>query len=51
MSKMEDIAIVAVFSRSFDLCSGIYIMQNAMVRGWGNGQPGKKMKLGAREKK
>ena len=26
--------------------SGIYIMQNTMVRGGGNGQPGKKMKQG-----
>ena len=25
-------------------------MQNTMVRGGGNGQPGKKMKLGVREK-
>ena len=29
---------------------GIYFMQNTMVRGGGNGQPGKKMKLGVREK-
>ena len=26
-------------------------MQNTMVRGGGNGQPGKKIKLGVREKK
>ena len=31
--------------------SGVYILQNTMVRGGGNGQPGKKMKLGVREKK
>ena len=29
--------------------TGIYIMQNTMVRG-GDGQPGKKMKLGVRKK-
>ena len=30
--------------------SGIYIMQNTMVRGGGNGQQGKKIKLGVRGK-
>ena len=34
-----------------NILTGIYIIQNTMVRGGGggNGQPGKKIKLGVRE--
>ena len=54
LSLINKLRIIFFFKLTFYdfflLKAGIYIMQNTMVRG-GDGQLGKKIKLGVREKK